>query len=308
MRPAFPRRRQGGGPLKLLRRLVATMMGGAGLATVPATAAPTERTPLPPVSANATQVVYKVRGGERLTMDIYRPPADRFPGARPCVVLFHGGAFRVGNPNDFRPFSQGLARAGVIGISVEYTLLQRGERRVPREAIEDARSAMRFVVKRANELGCDSTRIAAGGGSAGGYLALITALGTTFDDPADDLSVSPKPKALLLMNPGVDIRGRRARALGEDMVERFSPTRMVDASLPPTIIFHGTADANVPYENVETFRSRALSAGARDVTLVPFPGRGHGFFNDPRNPQDGEAVVAQSVQFLSRLGWITPGR
>lgn len=308
MRPAHPRRRQGGGPLKLLRQLVATMMGGAGLATVPAAAAPAERSPLPPVSANATQVVYKVRGGERLTMDIYRPSPDRFPGARPCVVMFHGGAFRVGSPNDFRPFSQGLARAGVIGISVEYTLLERGERRMPREAIEDARSAMRFVIKRANELGCDGTRIAAGGGSAGGYLALITALGTTFDDPTDDLSVSPRPKALLLMNPGVDIRGRRARALGEDLVDRFSPTRLVDASLPPTIIFHGTADATVPYENVKTFRAKALSAGAREVVLVPFEGRGHGFFNDGRNPDDAAAVIAQSVQFLGRLGWVTPDR
>ena len=52
--------------------------------------------------------------------------------------------------------------------------------------------------------------------------------------------------------------------------------------MPPTIIFHCTADTTVPYENVERFQKKMREAGNR-CELVTYEDQAHGFFNHDRN-------------------------
>src|SRR6185295_6303886 len=68
---------------------------------------------------------------------------------------------------------------------------------------EDARSAMRWVKGHGAELGIAPEKVIASGGSAGGCLSLLVAREQGPDARDDDLTLSPRPCALVLFNPAV---------------------------------------------------------------------------------------------------------
>lgn len=260
-------------------------------------------------------VIYKTTPDAKLKLHFARPEPDRFPGLRPCVVFFHGGAWRSGDPKQFMVYAQKLAEVGVIGISAQYRLMRDGDD-LPLHAVQDARSVMRYLRAKAAQLGCDVQRIGAGGGSSGAHLAAMAAVGnappvagkpavaSVLDDPSDDLSISPRPQALFLMNPPLNLE-RYDRPVPVEQRRQLSPTVLMDATLPPTWIFHGTADKVVPFSQVTEFRDRARSVGGGEVTLQAFPGRNHGFFNAKRGDGgDFDATVTGIVNGLKKLGWI----
>ena len=72
------------------------------------------------------------------------------------------------------------------------------------EAMADAKSALRWVRAHSAELGIESNRIVAAGGSAGGHIALSAAVFDAYDEPDEDKTISSKPNALVLFNPAVD--------------------------------------------------------------------------------------------------------
>lgn len=310
---------------------IAALLGGASAAQAapppPAPVAPASppamhaapagpAAPPPRIEPGAAIVGYKTTPRGRLKLFLARPPA-RFAGPRPCVVFFHGGGWRNGNPKQFQAYAERLAEHGVIGISAQYRLMTE-EQVLPTEAVQDARSALRFVRAQAAQLGCDPQRIGAGGGSSGGHLAVMTAVLTTqvgpegkalpapggIDDPADNLAVSPRPAALFLMNPPLNLE-RYDRPVPMELRRPLSPTQLIDASLPPTWIFQGTADKVVPFAQVTEFRDRAKALGAAEVTVVPFRGKGHGFFNAKRGDGgDFDTTVDVILGGLKKLGWI----
>jgi acetyl esterase/lipase len=248
--------------------------------------------------------VYKTTDRGPLHIEIFKPAGTLPAEGRACVVFFHGGAWRRGSPRQFRAFSTMLAERGVIGMTVEYRLLRAGEGDIPFDAVRDARSALRWVRKNASRLGCDLRRIGAGGGSAGGHLALMTAMKTTVDDPKDDLAVDPRPAALVLFNPPLNFDDYpSAVPLAER--RKLAPYYLLDASLPPTLMMQGTNDRTVSYEQAVAFRDKARDVGVKDLTLVPFQGRPHGFFNKGKGePGDFDASAGDMMDFLHRIGWL----
>jgi acetyl esterase/lipase len=266
-------------------------------------------------SSRAPVVIYKTTPEAKLKLHFARPESERFPGLRPCVVFFHGGAWRSGDPKQFMAYAQKLAEVGVIGISAQYRLMRDGDD-LPLRAVQDARSVMRYLRAKAAQLGCDAQRIGAGGGSSGGHLAAMAAVANApavagkpaaasmLDDPSDDLSISPRPQALFLMNPPLNLE-RYDRPVPVEQRRQLSPTLLMDATLPPTWIFHGTADKVVPFSQAAEFRDRARSLGAGEVTLQAFPGRIHGFFNAKRGGADFDATVTGIVNGLKKLGWVS---
>jgi len=68
----------------------------------------------------------------------------------------------------------------------------------------------------------------------------------------------------------------------------------------PMLAIFGEADPSIPPEDVERFR-KTMDQFARDVTIVTFPGVGHGFLNDRRKSYDREAAAKAwglAVDFL----------
>jgi acetyl esterase len=251
----------------------------------------------------AISKVYKTIGETQLYLHIYQP-AERLSKAKlPAMVFFFGGAWRQGSPAQFIEHCKYLAARGMVAITAEYRVKSR-HNVTPLECVADAKSAMRWVRAHADELGIDANRIAAGGGSAGGHLAAAVATVREFDDKADDVKVSPLPQALVLFNPVLDTNEIPTEYGFGDKRQAASPLHNVGKGMPPTIIFHGTADRTVPFTQATRF-CEALTKQGGHCEVKAYEGRQHGFFNYGRgNNEDFKTTLRATDEFLTSLGWL----
>jgi acetyl esterase len=92
----------------------------------------------------------------------------------PLIVYAHGGGFMQGSLGSWDAMLRELARgSGVAALSVDYKLSP--EHRFPK-AFEEMVAVTRLVAREGSDLGIDPDRLAVGGDSAGGNLALATAI------------------------------------------------------------------------------------------------------------------------------------
>ncbi len=221
---------------------------------------------------------------------------------RPCFVGIHGGGWTSGNPRSMFTFVAHCAEQGMVGISVQYRLYKAGTDVSVFECVKDVRSAMRYVRVHAAELGIDPQKIVVSGASAGGHLAVATAL-FQFDESGEDTSVSAAPNALVLMSPVIDTskEGYGNAKVGERWQE-ISPVHQVRAGLPPTILFHGTGDATTPYPGAQKFDEAMHRAGNR-CELVTVEGAQHTYmFKDASLHAD---TLHRMDAFLISLGFLS---
>ncbi|MEM7657260.1 MAG: alpha/beta hydrolase [Bacteroidota bacterium] len=248
------------------------------------------------------EYLYKTIDTVELTIGVYSPDSAQFSGVRPAIVFYFGGGWNGGTPDHFRPQAQHFASRGMVAIVVDYRVAKR-HGTTPFESLQDAKSAMRYVRAHAEMLGIDPKQIVAGGGSAGGHLAAACATITAYDDPADDLSVSPVPNALVLFNPVYDNGpdGYGYERIG-DAYPNFSPLHNLKIGTPPTLVLFGTEDALVPVETIATFQAKMDSVGSRCETIL-YQGEKHGFFNT-RNPFHFQQTLMAADVFLTDLGYL----
>lgn len=252
--------------------------------------------------------VYKTIGDVSLKLHVFNPPARQPSEKSPAVVFFFGGGFRTGAPTQFYPHSTYLASRGIVAISAEYRI-KKVHGTDPEKSVSDAKSALRWIRSHANELGVDPDRIAAGGGSAGGFLAAATATLSGYDEAGEDTSISPKPNALLIYNgpftagPGKNFG--RAETSSDDAWKSFSPLHHISSPFPPTAFFVGTEDKLIPVSESEKIKTEVTRAGGR-FDLHLYEGQKHGFFNHSRNGGEYYKITLRETDlFLSSLGWLT---
>ena len=249
-------------------------------------------------------VTYKRINGVELKLHVFAPQDHGSAAKRPAIVFFFGGAWRGGSPSQFYPQCTYLASRGMIAISAEYRVeSQHGTS--PYECVADGKSAVRWTRQHAGELGIDPERIAAGGGSAGGHVAVATATVRVLDEPTEDHNISSRPNALVLFNPVFD---NGPNGWGHERVKErwreFSPLHNIAPVMPPTIVFLGSQDRVLPVSAAEEFKKRMAAVGARcDVWI--YEGQPHGFFNyrDGGNPYYN-ATVFEADRFLASIGYI----
>lgn len=220
-----------------------------------------------------------------------------------AAVLFHGGAWRAGSPEQLVPQCRAFAAAGVLAASAAYPLLGAVASSLS-ECVADVRMTMASFMRLAVAAGVEEGRVAAGGASSGGHLALTAALTWEGDSRTQG---SDLPGCLVLFNPPTDLCcGRPATGSWADVepseheARAMSPVHLVHSGAPRTIVFHGDADDVVPVEEARVFSS-AMTAVGVPCRLVEFEGVGHGFFNHEswpyRNgPPDGGAAFHKTVQ------------
>jgi acetyl esterase/lipase len=206
-------------------------------------------------------------------------PATR-PGA--TVLYFHGGGYVTGSPRDYRPLLSHLATAARARVvAVDYRLAP--EHPFP-AAHTDAISAYAALL----EAGQDPAELTVAGDSAGGGLALATAVG------ARDGGLA-LPGRLYLISPWLDLRlsaagdDRHDALLGRGGIDRWaaaytaghartdprcSPLLAPFDGLPPTLIQYDT-DETIAGQSVD-FIAAARAAGV-SVEVQPFSGLWHDF-------------------------------
>ncbi len=109
--------------------------------------------------------------GRRIFCRLYRPRTDR---VLPVLVYFHGGGWVWASVDTHdRLVREYAAGAEVAVASVDYALSP--EAKFP-QAVEECAAALRYLGAHGGEWGLDPSRILLGGDSAGGNLALATAL------------------------------------------------------------------------------------------------------------------------------------
>jgi acetyl esterase/lipase len=174
--------------------------------------------------------------------------------------------------------------------------------------VKDARSALRWVRENAASFHIDPDKIIAGGQSAGGQLALSTAMFDDINEKSDNMDISPIPNALLLYSSNLNtIEAWADWLMGERRNEIWSvsPYHNLKPGLPPAIEFHGTEDCMVPIYIQNLFKEKTISMGNYFESIV-FEGREHylGEGNKKYATYFDEEILEQTDRFLEKFGFI----
>lgn len=245
-------------------------------------------------------LVYKKIAGRELQMHVFEPDGFKAGDKRACYLVIHGGGWTGGVPPRMYPFAAHYAKLGLVGISMSYRLHSAKTGVSVFDRVKDARSAVRYVRGHANEFGIDPQKIIVSGGSAGGHLAVATALFDKVNEDGDDLAVAATPAALALLFPVIDTskEGYGQAKIGERWQE-LSPVHNVRAGLPPTLIFHGTGDTVTPFAGAKAFHEAMLKAGNR-CELNINEGGPHGYLM--RDKALFDDTMKKTDVFLKSLG------
>jgi len=222
-------------------------------------------------------VVYKQVGERGLRLHLFEPSGHRPADRRPCFLAIHGGGWVAGTPTIMYAVGDDFARRGWVVASMEYRFATADGATTVFDSVGDARSAMRYLRSHGAELGIDPQKILAGGRSAGGHLAVATALCDGVDDPHDDKNVSCVPNLLALYSPVIDTS---AEGYGHELIgdrwRELSPRHLVRPGLPPTLVLHGTGDGTTPVVGAKAFHEAMQKAGNR-CELVLHEKGGHSY-------------------------------
>ena len=233
-------------------------------------------------------ITYTTASGVELKLDFYRPA--QASGALPTAIFMHGGGYRIGSRKEASALSvMPYVQMGWNAVNVEYRAS--GIALAP-AAVEDARCALRWVLRNAKEYNVDTERIVVTGQSAGAHLALMAGL---VPESAGFDRNCPGPEPLqvaaviswygvydyttLVDDPKRDyaISWIGAQPNYKEIAKRVSPMTYVRGGLPAVLAIHGDADPIVPYEQ-EVREIDALKKAGGVAELVTIPGGGHGNF------------------------------
>ena len=189
---------------------------------------------------------------KNLRMSILMPKHREDRKNLPVLVWLCGGAFQVMDPDVWIPQWTEFARRGCIVAGVEYRTANEAE--FP-AALEDVKSAIRFLRGNASDFGLDPDRIFIAGESAGGCLACLAGVygEDRKYDVGDYLEYSSRIQGVIdfygvtdftYKSDGADDLDQVVRQFlgGNSLEEEASACLHVDADTPPFLIFHGDRD------------------------------------------------------------------
>lgn len=164
-----------------------------------------------------TTYTFKTVGDLEIKADVMRPDDDVL---RPVLMNIHGGALIMGHRDRSGRLMDKLLDAGYAVVTIDYRLAP--ETKLP-EIVEDVVDAFRWIRGPGAELAhLDTRKIAVTGGSAGGYLTLVSGY---LVEPRPDVLVSvygygdligdwySKPSPHYLAQPGEDLTDEQAHAI-----------------------------------------------------------------------------------------------
>ena len=253
----------------------------------------------PPPGVTASDITIRGAAGP-LHAKLYRPAAPSRPGPMPVIVYFHGGGWVIASSEVYDASARALVReTGAAVVSVDYRLAP--EAKFPAQH-DDALAAYRFVAQNAASMGGDPTKLVLAGESAGGNLAVATAVA------ARDAGL-PMPVAILSVYPiaGSDLNtpsyqeNANAMPLNRATMAWFlhhttrNPTDAMDPrinlvmanlrGLPPVTIVAAQID---PLRSEGAMLADRLRAAGVRVTRREFPGTTHEFFG-------ADAVIPEAL-------------
>jgi len=221
--------------------------------------------------------------------EVYLPTKQIATGQ--AVVIFPGGGYGIlAYDWEGTDFAKWLNSQGIAGIVVKYRLPISQSLINPKEVpLLDAQRALRLVRHHAEIWNIDPEKVGVMGFSAGGHLAstLSTQFSYELERTKDKIdNISARPDFSILVYPVITFQdqythgGSRKNLLGEkpsqELIDRFSNEKNVNANTPPTFLVHAQDDLAVPVENSLLYY-QALRANEVSASLHLYPSGGHGF-------------------------------
>ena len=245
-------------------------------------------------------VTYAAVDGRPLKMTILEPWTQRFPlkyhpAPRPLIVFVQGSSWRVGKMGEQIPQLVQFVKAGYVVATVQHRNTLDG---YPFPAfLEDVKTAIRYLRRRAVKFAIDSDRVAIWGTSSGANAAML--VGLTGDDPRyaghlyrtesdrvnavvscfapmdvldtfDYTAAVPGSELLKFCLLGMD------RKKWPEIAKEMSPLDQVKPGqdYPPFLLFHGDDDKVVPYQQMVKMYDK-LEADGYDVAAYRVKGANH---------------------------------
>ena len=201
--------------------------------------------------------VFTKHDAQELKMDVYKRDTidndkKELLNSQPCLLFVFGGGFKDGTRDAelYTDYFNYFANKGFTVVSIDYRLGMKGEKAPslfnfkPMEnsiaiAVEDLYTATNYLLKNADELNIDTTQIIISGSSAGAIAVL----------QADYEKRNNKPSTKILSKP---FQYAGVIAFSGSIFSREG-TPSYNIAPAPTLLFHGSADKLVPYNNTRFF-------------------------------------------------------
>ncbi|MEZ4971028.1 MAG: alpha/beta hydrolase [Flavobacteriaceae bacterium] len=225
--------------------------------------------PIPEDIKEYKDVVYKTVDSIPLKLDIYH--SKDIEKEAPLIIFIHGGAWKKGNKHDYLVYLASYAKKGYVTATIQYRLTDVAKYPAQLHDVEDA---VRWLKHNAANYHIDAGKVALVGGSAGGHLAMLNAYSNTPDD-MDANGVSANVQALVNFYGPSNLTDETAinassvqYLIGKsyeeapEMYKMASPLFLISKNAPPTLIFQGTLDELVPYEQSDILHATIQKAGA----------------------------------------------
>ena len=249
--------------------------------------------------------------GRRIFCRVYRPVISH---GIPTLVYFHGGGWVWASVDTHDRITREYAAAGqVAAVSVDYTLSP--EAKFPQALLECA-AVVRFVAEHGAEWGLDPARIFLGGDSAGGNLALATALllrdtggpalrGILANYPVSD-SRFDTPSYQEFGSGGYGLNTERMafywNVYVPHEIDRLhplaAPLRADLTGLPPVMVL--LAELDVLRSEGEALVAKLRASGV-PVETETFAGTVHGFLRATGSVQKARDAVAMAGAWMKRI-------
>jgi arylformamidase len=204
------------------------------------------------------------------TLDIF--PSGR-PGASPVHVFFHGGYWRSLSAADFHFVASGPQRLGFTTVIVDYALCPTV---TIDEIVRQARASIAWVYRNVSTLNGGGAPIVVTGHSAGGHLAMMSALNDWSRQglPPEVISAAMPISGLHDLEPLRHSYLQPELRLDEGQVERNSPIRL-SRSLPLPVHFAWGENESGEFHRQSLDMKQALVTHGVAATAEAVPNANH---------------------------------
>ncbi|HVO58129.1 MAG TPA: S9 family peptidase [Dongiaceae bacterium] len=255
----------------------------------------------------AELVRWKSFDGKEISGFLYRPPAAKFPGKRPVLVVIHGGPEGQSQPvflgrGNYYLNELGIALIypnvrGSTGYGKTFSLLDNGFQR--EDTYKDINALFDWIGAQSD---LDAGRIAVTGGSYGGHMTL--AIATFYSDrikcSVDIVGMSNL--VTFLEHTEAYRRDLRRVEYGDerdpkmrDFLEKIAPMNNIAKIRKPMLVVAGKNDPRVPVSESEQIVA-ALKKQDTPVWFILGKDEGHGF----RKKVNQDFQFYATVEFLKR--------
>ncbi len=241
--------------------------------------------------------------------DVYTPKRANKPV--PAVVYIHGGGWAVGDKvnNNVNIYGTDILANDMALVSINYRLAP--TYKYPTQN-SDALCALNYLQLHAADFNIDPGSLGIWGDSAGGQLAAMTALSpqskrsqtikavVEFYGTAD-LWGQINRKVNGVSKPDKRVIAYLGSSTNKTLANQASPVFANLAGAPPFLLFHGTNDTTVPFDQSLAF-SQKLNDSGDEVTLRPVQHANHNFsaVSQPTAKQISNEMVQFFKSKLSR--------